>query len=301
MKNYDPKIAAKKIVITNTQHGLSRHKSPDKAKTKVCSIMTEAAHMSSLTVFSRWLLDRNNKHLKNSNSKDAKQYLEYKATCTRQSTVSLARQAINLHLLQDDPIPFVRSQISTTPKNRAYTRQQISLLVEMATPELGLSILLAADAGLREMELVSIAEVSDLEESDRPWLSERFTGRERDHRFVVHGKGGLLREVRLKQELAALMRSHSRPTWVQVAHRGAHLISHFDLVSGHMFASQFGRLSKRVLGFSNGAHGLRHSFAQLRRNELLCCGFSLEKSVLILSEELGHFSIKNTLAYLRDQ
>lgn len=255
MKKYDPKIAAKKIVIANTAHGLSRHKDSEKARTKVCSILTEVAHTSALTVFAKWLLERYNKHLKNANSNDAKQYLDFKAACARQSTVSLARQAINMHLLRDDPLPFVQSQIPTTPKNRAYSPRQISLLVEMATPKLGLSIQLAANAGLREMELVTIAELSDLKESNRPWLSERFTGRERAHRFVVHGKGGLLREVRLSSDLSASLRSRARPAPLKVAHRKAHLVSRFDLVGGHMLSSQFGRLSKKVLGFSYGGHG----------------------------------------------
>ena len=301
MKNYDPVIAAKKLVISNTQHGLSRHKFPELAKEKISGVLTEVAHVSSLTQYAKWLIETKEKHLKNSNIADAQKYLEYKASTCLQSTVSLACQSINFHILRASPIPFVAAKTATIPKDRAYTRKQIDLLVEMAHPALGLAILLAEDAGLREMELLSIAEVLSLNESDRPWCQERFSGRSDDVAFVVWGKGRLVRQVRLSESLAERMRELLRPFPVRVAHRTAHLISHFELLGGHLLSSQFGRLSMHILGFSNGAHGLRHSFAQRRRNELLCCGFSLDEAVLILSQELGHFSIKNTIAYLRDE
>jgi integrase len=300
MRKYDPKTAAKKIVISNTQHGLSRHKFPELAMKKVSGVLTEIAHVSALTGYARWLLQTRGKHLKHATSVDAQQYLEFKASNHSQSTVSLARQSINFHILPNTPIAFISSNVPTEPKNRAYTMKQIDLLVDSASPALGMSILIAADAGLREMELITICESSFLKESGRDWKSERFTGRHNDEIFVVRGKGGLHRQVRLNKGLAVKLRSLRRPVAVQVNHRGAHLVSHFELIAGHQLASQFGRLSKAVLGFSHGAHGLRHTFAQRRRNELICSGFSLVEAVVILSQELGHFSIKNTLAYLRD-
>ena len=301
MRKYDCKIAAQKLVQNKTRHGLSRRHQPDLACAIVTSVMTEKAHTQALTTYAKWLHQyRDGKHLKSSTISDASIYLKERATSLKQSTVDLDRQAINLHLHCKNPLSFVASTLPTIPQNRAYSPPQISLLVEMSDANLGQSILLAADSGLRSMELVSIANTDRLTPSLRDWSVHRFAGREGARSFVVHGKGGLIREVKVSQNLAAPLLCLARPQPERVSHRGAHLMSHFDLNAGHRFSLEFGALSKRVLGFSYGAHGLRHSFAQRRRTELLCCGFSLQQSIEILSQELGHFSTANTMAYLRD-
>jgi integrase len=212
----------------------------------------------------------------------------------------LARQAINLHLLPHDPVRFVASEIPTAVVDRAYTQAEINLLIECARPQLALSIAIASDAGLRSMELLTIAEPDQLPPSARDWSTDRFRGREDADHFVVWGKGGLHREVRLSQNLAEKLRARCREETLTVSHRGAHLPSFFELIGGHQFSQEFGRLSDEVLGFSYGAHGLRHSFAQGRRIELLCTGLSMQEVILTISQELGHFHTKNTMAYLRD-
>ena len=300
MKKYSPQIAAKLAVIRNVHHGLSRHENKDEARSKVASVLTEKAHIQALTTAASWLHNTNGKHLKNIKKVDAEAYLSERARTHGQSSVSLGRQAINLHLLPDDPVQFVPSSIPTDLKDRAYTPSEISFLIECARPELAFSISLCADAGLRGMELLTIAEPNQLPPSQRDWLTDRFRGREDDSKFVVWGKGGLHREVRVSQYLAARLQEHQRESKVTVSHRGAHLPSYFNLLGGHQFSQEFGRLSEDVLGFSHGAHGLRHSFAQRRRIELLCTGLSMEDVILVISQELGHFHTKNTMAYLRD-
>lgn len=301
MKNYDCKIAAQMLVHSKAAHGLSRRNHPELARALVTSVMTEKAHTQALTNYAKWLhKNRDGKHLKNSTIADAGVYLEDRAANRKQSTIDLDRQAINLHLHSEEALPFIASKLLTTPQNRAYSQKQIALLMEHADEALRLSIALVVDAGLRSMELVSIACPNQLMASPRDWNAGLFTGREGARQFVVHGKGGLLREVRVSQKFTDQLMRCARPRPARVSHRGAHLTAHFLLNAGHQFSIDFGKLSKKVLGFSHGAHGLRHSFAQRRRNELLCCGFSLQESIEILSQELGHFSIANTLAYLRD-
>jgi integrase len=300
VKNYSPKIAAQMVVFPNVRHGLSRHMDKELAQKNVTSILTEKAHVQSLTSVASWLHDTTGKHLKNIKKVDAEAYLSERARTHRQSSVSLTRQAINLHLLPHDPLQFVPSSIPTELKDRAYTSAEIAFLSECARPELALSLALCANAGLRGMELLTLASPDQLSMSDRDWSSDRFCGREDDARFVVWGKGGLHREVRVSPNLAESLKGHQRDSKVTVSHRGAHLPSYFDLLGGHQFSQEFGRLSKEVLGFSHGAHGLRHSFAQRRRLELLCVGLSMETVILTISQELGHFHTKNTMAYLRD-
>lgn len=301
MKNYNPKIAAARAVRENVSHGLSRHTSPELARTKVVSILTETAHVAALTGFARWLSLVSGRHLKNSTPEYATRYLNHIAQTKKQASVSIARQAINLHLLPKNQVPYVNSEIATSLENRAYTDAEIELLRHEAQPALSLSIGISASAGLRGMELITIAPLSALNPSPRIWHCGLFSGREDQVRYAVRGKGGLNREIRVTPKIAEQLDSTARPHPITVSHRGAHLHSHFDVIGGHAFSIQFGRLSKRILGFSLGAHGLRHSFCQQRRNELLSLGFSMDHAIKILSQELGHFCSKNTFAYLRDQ
>lgn len=300
--DYDPSTAAKRAVIKNAEHGLSRHRQPELARLKVTSVLTEKAHTSALTQYAHWLLlHRDGKRLKHSTSADASCFLTHRSKTCRQTTLDLGRQAINMHLHPNEPLDYVGSEVRTEEKDRAYTEKEIVLLVKAANPDLALSITLAAIAGLRSMELITLCPSTSQAASSREWHPSRFEGREEYLPFVVHGKGGLVREVRIPAPLSIELGRRKRPAPLRVSHRGAHLRSHCTLISGHAFSLQFGRLSKTILGFSHGCHGLRHSFAQRRRIELMCCGHSHNDAVLILSQELGHFSVANTWAYLRDE
>ncbi len=300
MKNYSPKIAAQMIVRRKTLHGVSRHKSPGDAAQLVTSVLTEKAHVSSLSLFAKWLLAQSGRHLKNATRLEVQMYLDEISKTRRQSTVSLARQAINLHLYAHAPLTFVRSKVATEPQNRAYTKRQIALLIASAECDLAFSIRVAENAGLRAMELSTIARPSDFCRSNRNWNAERFGGRNDDVEYVVHGKGGLKREVRLCSELAKELETMRRDCPIRVSNRGAHLVSNYQLLGSQQFSICFSRHSMKILGFTLGGHGLRHSFAQRRRDEYLQCGMSLSDAVPILSQEMGHFASKNTWAYLRD-
>jgi site-specific recombinase XerD len=299
MKNYCPKIASSIAVQKNLSLRLSRQIYPDLAKTKVTSVMTADAHASALTQFAKHLITENNKHLKNASPLDAEKFLQKIALNKRQSTVSLARQAINLHILPQSPVDHVLSMVPTVPINRAYSSPQIQLLCSVAPASLALSINLAFCAGLRVMELVSIGSLSDFSVSRRRWHSKRFSGRENYCALVVHGKGGLLREVRVPHELFEQLMELRRPAPIRANNRRAHLTSYFDLISGHDFSIKFTHLSQQELGFSHGAHGLRHSYAQQRLHELLCVGINVDEAIKVVSQEMGHFAIKNTMVYLR--
>ena len=57
--------------------------------------------------------------------------------------------------------------------------------------------------------------------------------------------------------------------------------------------------AKRVLGWSEGAHGLRHSYAQERLRELQRQGLRWEYALETVSQEMGHFRPQITEVYLR--
>ena len=300
MKKYSSKTAARMLVSQRVELGVSRHARKKHCQQVVTSVATSRNHRVALTGLATWLHGKDGKHLKNLNESDAAEYLTLRSMTVSQSAVDLDRQAINFHLLRDDPIPFILSVIPTEEVDRAYTQGEIAILLENCGEKLSLSIRLAANAGLRAVELITIAPVGCLNESNRDWHKERFVGREGDVAFVVHGKGGLRRQVRLAPDLAAELMQHLRPTPIRVRDREVIHTSYFDLVSGANYSMQFSALSKKILGESHGAHGLRHTFAQKRLRDLLCCGLDCDLALKVLSNELGHFAIKNTLAYLRN-
>jgi integrase len=298
MKNYNPRLAAMRQVYPQVQHGLSRKQNPKLARIKITSISTERNHVVALTVFAKWLYRGFNRHLKNASWSDAASYLSQRSKSIRQKTLDLDRNAINMNFHFPEKLEYVLSQIVTLARNRAYTHKQLKFLISKASPDLALSIQLAANAGLRSMELITLAPPLALRDSERDWHSGRFDGRQQDVPYTVHGKGGLRREVRVEPGLASLLAAHLRPIPTVVSHRGANLKSFFDIVGGHAFSLQFGRLSTRELGFSFGAHGLRYCFAQRRLLDLICAGHTPEESLKILAQELGHFAVSNTLTYL---
>ncbi|MDT7517120.1 integrase domain-containing protein [Rhodoferax mekongensis] len=299
MKNYSSEIAARKLVSKKVSLGVSRHQTKEKLAI-VTSVGTARNHRNSLKVTADWLLSSKGKHLDNMNESDAIEYLTLRSLTAGQSTVDLARQAMNLHLFSASPIPFFPSTHKKELVNRAYTKGEVELLLKHANSKLGFSIRLAVYAGLRAFELLTIAPAGFFPESDRDaWAEERFLGRGKDCVFVVHGKGGLRRQVRVSQDLADELAQHLLLVPKRIKDREVIHLSYFDLTGGANFSSQFSKLSNKVLGSSRGAHGLRHTFAQQRLRELICCGLSYERALQVLSNELGHFATTNTLAYLR--
>ncbi|RCS56703.1 site-specific integrase, partial [Brachybacterium sp. JB7] len=61
----------------------------------------------------------------------------------------------------------------------------------------------------------------------------------------------------------------------------------------------FTRASQRGLGWSNGAHGVRHSYAQERMGELQRSGLAYRDALETVSQEMGHFRPAITEVYLR--
>jgi integrase len=299
-KKYQVGIEVNNLVHAQTRHGLSRHSNRDEASTAVVSIGSERSHKSSLRVFGRWLQHVKGKRLRRASKDDAAEFLKWRAGTVGQSAVSLGRQAINLHLFPSDPLPFVVSDRPCALQNRAHTDGAMKMLKAAAEPDLLLSIELAQNAGLRAIELVTIGRLTDQAPSQRDWDRRRFMGRTSFEIYVVRGKGKLFREVAIARHLAQRLEKRRRLGSALVRDRTADLDSFYDLLGGQHFSDAFSSMSSRVLGFSHGAHGLRHNFAQRRRDELLCMGLSFDEAIEVLSQELGHFDTKNTLSYLRD-
>ena len=81
--------------------------------------------------------------------------------------------------------------------------------------------------------------------------------------------------------------------------RGINYKQHYDIDGGKKWSEKFTRASKKVIGYSAGSHGLRHSYAQNRLSELKAQAFDTDTAKTIISQEMGHWRKDIINAYLR--
>lgn len=185
--------------------------------------------------------------------------------------------------------------------SRAYTLDQFNAITERASDKAKLSLLITLDSGLRAHELITLRKPSEgkiLSEA-RNWSNERFIGKE-GVRYIVSGKGGLVREVMISKILSDKLESCRRGEPITVKDRGVNYTSYYDVISGQSLSQTFTDLSKETLNFSLGIHGLRHTYAQNRYCKIT--GRLTEENDLskrIVSQELGHMRSSITDVYLR--
>lgn len=174
----------------------------------------------------------------------AKLYLNDRSKELKQKSLDAARQS--LQRVFGQRIPYVRSELLTALRPRAYQSEHIAALVACATPELALSIRISADAGLRAQELCSLAMADELAESDRDWTPQRFVGRANSiEKFVVHGKGGLRRTVAVSKVIAEELKQRRLQQPRKVVDREIFIQQRFDLLAGQNLSREFSEHSKK--------------------------------------------------------
>ncbi|MDE9483869.1 site-specific integrase, partial [Xenorhabdus bovienii] len=117
--------------------------------------------------------------------------------------------------------------------------------------------------------------------------------------YTVQGKGGLVREVLIPHHLAEQLESLRRPEPRPITDRGINYLSSYEIGAGKAWTNSFSAAAGRVLGWSAGAHGVRHSYAQERMSELQRQGLVREDALTTVSQEMGHFRPEITETYLR--
>ena len=163
------------------------------------------------------------------------------------------------------------------------------------TPKMAFSTELAYRCGLRAHELLTIERTSDKRADKRFYadgreknLSSKFDGMGDGVRYVVTGKGGLTREIFVPKDLAIQLEQRRLPEPIRVRDRGVFYVQKYDLAGGKKFTDSFAKASERALGWSTGAHGLRHSYAQERLKNLTK-NYDYETAKETVSQEMGHF------------
>jgi integrase len=196
-------------------------------------------------------------------------------------------------------LDVARSTRATFLSTRSYTTIQVERIAAAQSECNSLATRIAYHAGLRAHEILTLQPINERQASThRQWSADRFAGRTGEL-YTVAGKGGLVREVLLSQSLAASLEAKRLAEPRQMSDRGVRYIQRYDIGGGQRWSQSFSAASKRALGFSNGAHGLRHSFAQERMEELQRSGKQCDEAKQIVAQEVGHFDKNTTEAYLR--
>lgn len=194
----------------------------------------------------------------------------------------------------------VKSEISTTIHSRNYYLSEILLITKNITQMNALSILICYYTGLRAHEVATLQRSNEaIKSNTRNWSDDRFIGISRFKIYLVTGKGGLIREVAIPNELVFLLEKRRRDTPLKVVDRGIYYVSNYDIGFGKALSQSFSRASVKELNWSTGLHGTRHSYAQNRLFKLTNIGVEYVHAMKIVSEELGHFRPSITLCYLR--
>ena len=236
----------------------------------------------------------------------ANTYLELRSHECSQKTIDMDRQALQAmmehvthQLSEKTKLDIVSSKRETIEQSRSYTPLQVNAITQHQTEHHALSTELCHAAGLRAHELQSLRASGEVSPSPRDMHQDKFSHLPNDTKtYTVEGKGGLIREVQIPNHLVERLEERRLDTPKHIVDRGVNYESHYNLAGGHKFSDAFSKASYRALGYSNGAHGLRHSYAQ-NRYEQLANHFERLDVMTIISQELGHFRPDITEVYLR--
>jgi len=248
-----------------------------------------------LTVIARTFKENCLPSINNLTTELANKYLSDRACEVRQKTLDMERQAMQ-HVL-GEKLPVFKSELQTIQASRAYTTEQVREVVAHQAPHNAISTEIAHAAGLRAHELHTIRPAHERAPDARPAHEAKFEGRE-GVSYTVTGKGGLTREIQLPRELSERLEGYRLAEPEKVTDRGVHYERSYEIGGGNAWSSSFTRASKQVHGWSNGAHGVRHSYAQERMSELQR-EYPRAEALQIVSQEMGHFRPEITEVYLR--
>ena len=237
---------------------------------------------------------------------EAKSYLEIRASENSQSTVDMDRQALQCMMQHvthklgaKENLDVVKTELETIEKSRSYTPEQVQRITEHQTDRHAISTEICHKAGLRVHELYTLRPSGEVQPSPREVHPKKFSNMpEKTKCYTVIGKGGLIREVRIPCPLAERLELRKLDAPKKVSDRGINYKTNYDISAGHRFSDAFSKASDRALGYSNGAHGLRHSYAQ-NRYEQLANNLPRLDVMKCVSQEIGHFRPEITEVYLR--
>ncbi|EJE8675384.1 integrase domain-containing protein [Vibrio parahaemolyticus] len=227
-------------------------------------------------------------------------YLLLRATKVCNKTLQNERRVLERIIFLHEPEKRLVINVDLPPRewvNRAYTHEQIYQIMSKQSEANQLATALCFTAGLRAQELLTLQRFDEAFASkERQWRKDLFIGSE-GKKYIVKGKGGLYRVVMIPHILAERLEQHRLETPREIKDRKCTIINRYDITGGKKFTDAFSQLSKRTLGWSHGAHGLRYAYAQERLNRSIP-NRNYDEKLEIISQELGHFRKQITPHYL---
>jgi integrase len=262
------------------------------------SVRTEKNYAGALKGVAAFLQENRLGDLRSLDAEKAIAYLEIRGQEVSQKTLDMDRQAIQAVI--GEKLPVVKSELTTTLESRAYTGEQAKMVAAAQSEKHSLATQIAENAGLRAHELLTLRPVEERQaDTHREYRDDRFTGRDDVKIYTVEGKGGLCREVAINRPLAEQLEARRLDEPRTVYDREVKYEQHYAIGGGKQWADSFSKAADRALGWSTGAHGLRHEFAQERMNTLQGNGYEYREALEIVSQEMGHFRPEITEVYLR--
>lgn len=289
---------AHQLVVSKVKHGLSKVDAADLEDAWIRSIGTERNYKASILKFLRWRKSLGLSIQGPFIPSEATEFLYEQADYLQQRQLDCCRQALQI-VFQID-LPHVESTRITLLRSRAYDPIDLLKISRHQTDLNALATAICLCAGLRAHELLTLRRSDELSRSShRQWREDLFAATDPHQLYSVVGKGGLVRHTALPLGLAEILYSRRLLTPRTVRDRDVNIVQYYDVGGGQAFCQSFGSASKRALGFSHGAHGLRHTYAQTRFLRMKQQNIPLQDILMILSQELGHFRPDITLVYLR--
>jgi len=260
-----PRNQARKAVSRVLALGQPRH--GNSGDGKIHSVGTARTYEQSLKLVVEWDRANGGNGINSIDRARAIAYLTDRAKQVTQKTLDRDRQALQILPGLTD-LPRIKSAVRTSghgDMGRAYTPEQIAMVAAAQEGPNRLATEIASAAGLRAHELFTLRPLHERPASShRTWSADRFVGMRNVTRYTVVGKGGLVREVAIPAALVERLEEMRLPAPHQVTDRSVHYETRYDLRGGHAWSQSYSDAAKRVLGWSTGAHGIRHTYAQIR-------------------------------------
>lgn len=289
---------------------VTREPRPEKGRDgKIRSIGTERDYVIAATLATDWLkANTNTPFLLQMSRGQASRYLEERRHAVRQKALDRDRTILDRLPRVHTPLKRITSKVPAgglATKSRAYEGDQVEEIATRQNAGAALSTRLAYRCGLRSHELLTLKRADRLTKAERrelkangKWNPARLKGRS-GVRYVVTGKGGMMRIVIVPHDLARELEGRYAPGGFQMQDRRIYYTQFYRISGGQKWSSSFSTASKRAFGWSLGGHACRHTYAQNRLSEYRDAGLTRTEALELVSQELGHFRPRITKVYLR--
>ncbi|HVB47935.1 MAG TPA: hypothetical protein VNF69_06045 [Burkholderiales bacterium] len=291
-----PGEAARRLIARITEHGTPRCEA--RGRDLITSVGSERLARQSLKGYLLWRISQQIPQSEQDYQRHLVRYLTQRAKVVCQKVLNCDRRSLGMvfHVR----LPRIAAERATVLTSRSYRLEEVQKIALRQDERHQVSTWLCFDSGVRAHELATLVRRTELAPSaHRVWRPDRFLCFAEHELYVVVGKGGLVREVAVLRQLAQWLERHRRPCAVRVRDREVNYQSNYDIGFGQAASQSFSTASQKALGWSNGMHGLRHSYAKSRFAMLCNAGLKRSKALEIVSQEMGHFRKEVMFSYLR--